>query len=105
LGPQLLYYRGTHRDLTIPIPFGIGGIGIDGIGIGIGIGWYWYCIDVIGIDPPSQKSNYKILKNRLQIRIPRPREPLIKLYKNSLLSQKSVFLRRKSNSKVLRNLL
>ncbi len=43
--------------------------------IGIGIGWYWYCIDVvgidvIGIDPPSQKSNYKILKNRLQIRIP-----------------------------------
>jgi hypothetical protein len=38
-------------------------IGI-GIGIGTGIG-----IDVIGIGPPSQKSNYKILKNRLQIRI------------------------------------
>jgi hypothetical protein len=34
---------------------------LGGIGIGIGIGWYWYCIDVvdidvIGIDPPSQKS-------------------------------------------------
>ncbi len=57
---------------------GIGiGISIDiGIGIGIGID-----INVIDIDPPSQKSNYKVLKNRLQIRIPRPRKLLIKLYK------------------------
>jgi hypothetical protein len=49
IGPQGLSYGGTHRDVTIPIPFGIGGI---------------------GIDPPSQKLNYKILKNRLQIQIP-----------------------------------
>jgi hypothetical protein len=35
------------------------------IGIGIGV-----VIDVIGIDPTSQKSNFKSLKNRLQIRIP-----------------------------------
>ncbi len=44
------------------------------MGIDIDRYWYWYCIgigiDVIGIDPPSQNSNYKILKNRLQIRIP-----------------------------------
>ncbi len=63
VGPQGLSYGGTHRAVRIPIPLGIGGIGI-------GIGWYWYCIDVIGTDPPSQKSKYKILKNRLQIRIP-----------------------------------
>jgi hypothetical protein len=87
--------------------------------VGIGIEWYWYWvvlvlggigidvigIDVIGIDPPSQKSNYKILKNRLQIRIPRPRKPLIKLYKNLLLSQNDLFLRRKSNYKILKNRL
>jgi hypothetical protein len=52
--------------LVLVLVLVLGGIGIGiGIGIGTGIG-----IDVIGIDPPSQKSNYRILKNRLQIRIP-----------------------------------
>jgi hypothetical protein len=65
IGPQGLSYRGTHRDVTIPIPFGIGRYWYCWYWH-----WYWYCIDVIGIDPPPQKSNYRILKNRLQFRIP-----------------------------------
>jgi hypothetical protein len=80
-------------------------VGIDtgGIGIGIGVNTGGIGISIGGIGSLTRKVKLKISKNRFQIRIPRPRKPLIKLCKKTLFLKNSLSLTKKSNSQISRN--
>jgi hypothetical protein len=79
-----------RRDVTIPTQYECHLV-LVGIGIRICIGFPLR---------PSQKWNLKILRNQLQIQIPRRRKLLIKVHTEPLLSQNGLYLTKNETQKI-----